>query len=104
MRAIVCAAVLAVSAFGSPAAAADTADGPASASAPTASFSVQTTLIADILKSAQAKAVLEKELPGLRPFYGRISDLTLAQVAQSSHGLLGPAKLKAVQAGFDTIR
>lgn len=103
MRAIVWAAVLAVSAFGLPAAAADIADGPASASAP-AAFSVQTTLIADILKSAKARAVLEKELPGLRPFYGRISDLTLAQVAQSSHGLLGAAKLKAVQAGFDTIR
>ena len=103
MRAIVCAAVLAASAVGLPAAAADTADGPTSASAP-AMYSVQTTPIADILKSARAKAVLEKELPGLKPFYGRISDLTLAQVAQSSHGMLGAAKLKAVQAGFDTIR
>jgi hypothetical protein len=97
--------MLAASAFALPAAAAETTDGQAlasQASAPT--YSVQTTPISDILKSARARAVLEKELPGLRPFYGRIGDLTLAEVAQSSHGLVGEAKLKAIQAGFDTIR
>lgn len=104
MRAIVCAAMLAASILAMPAAAAGTPADPPDVSAAPAAFSVQTTLIADILKSAKAKAVLEKHLPGLRPFYGRISDLTLAQVAQSSHGLLGDAKLKAVQAGFDDIR
>lgn len=103
MRAIVCAAALAVFAVALPAAAADTAISADVAAGP-GTFSVRTTLIADILKSAKAKAVLEKELPGLRPFYGRISDLTLVQVAQSSHGMLGASKLKAVQAGFDTIR
>lgn len=102
MRAIVCAALLAVATLASPAAA-ETPAGPASAPA-AAGFSVQTTLIADILKSAQARAVLEKQLPGLRPFYGRISDLTLVQVAQASHGLLGAAKLRAIQADFDAIR
>lgn len=97
MRGIVCAVVLAASALALPAAAE-----PPAGRAPT--FSVQTTQIAEILKSQPAKAVLERELPGLRPFYGRISDLTLAQVAESSHGLLGRSKLKAVQAGFDNIR
>jgi hypothetical protein len=96
--------MLAASTLATPAVAAETADMPSQQSAAPAAFSVQRTLIADILKSAKAKAVLEKHLPGLRPFYGRISDLTLAEVAQSSHGLLGDAKLKAVQAGFDSIR
>ena len=104
MKAIVCAATLAASTLAMAAVAAETADVPSQRSAAPAAFSVQTTLIADILKSARAKAVLEKQLPGLRPFYGRISDLTLAQVAQASHGLLGDAKLKAVQAEFDSIR
>ena len=50
------------------------------------------------------KAVLDKELPGLRFFYGRIGDMTVAQLAERSHGKVDEAKLKSIQAGFDHIR
>ena len=98
MKAIVRALVVVASGLAVPA----LAETPVSAAPATPS--VQTTPISDILKIARARAVLEKELPQLRPFYPRIGDLTLAQVAQSSHGLLGESKLKAIQDGFDTIR
>lgn len=68
-----------------------------------APLSVQTSPIADILKNPAAKAVVDQQLPGLKPFYGAIGRMTLAQIAKSSHGKIGDEQLKTIQAAFDKL-
>jgi hypothetical protein len=106
MKSILLAAILAASALTTPilATPALAATGTPSPVPAPAAFSVQSTPIALIIKNAAAKAVLDKEVPGLRFFYGRVSGMTVAQLAEHSHGRLDDAKVKAIQAGFDKIR
>ncbi|CAN7160579.1 hypothetical protein LJR225_000241 [Phenylobacterium sp. LjRoot225] len=98
MRSVLVAAALAAAAL--PAA----AEPAAAQTAATAALSVQTTPIAVILKNAAAKAVFEKEIPGLRLFYGRIGAMTVAELASRSKGRIDETKMQAIQAGFDKIR
>jgi hypothetical protein len=106
MKSILLAAILAVSALTTPmlATPALAATGTAPSAPAQAAFSVQSTPIAVIIKNAAAKAVLDREVPGLRFFYGRVSAMTVAQLAEHSHGKVDEAKVKAIQAGFDKIR
>ena len=66
-------------------------------------LSVQTSPIGDILKNPGAKAVVDRELPGLKTFYGAIGKMTLAQVSKSSHGRVGEDKLQTIQAEFNKL-
>ena len=67
-------------------------------------ISVETTPIGDIIKNEKAKAALEKALPEITQFYDQIATMTLAQVAPMSQGAIDDAKLKALQADFDSIK
>ena len=100
MKSIALAAALAVAAISAPA----FAQTPAPAAAPAGGFSVEKTPISDIIKNEAAKAVIEKALPPISQFYDQIGAMTLAQVAPMSQGALDDAKLKEIQAEFDTLK
>jgi hypothetical protein len=93
--ALVTAAIAAPALAQTPAPAADAAAG---------KISVETTPIGDIIKNEKAKAALEKALPEITQFYDQIATMTLAQVAPMSQGAIDDAKLKALQADFDSIK
>ena len=101
MKTLALAAALAMAAIAAPA----LAQAPAAAAAPAAGkLSVETTPIGDIIKNEKAKAALEKALPEITQFYDQIATMTLAQVAPMSQGAIDDAKLKALQADFDSIK
>ena len=102
MKTIAIAAALAVAGLAAPAFAQTAPSAPAAA--PAGGLSVEKTPIADIIKNAEAKAVLEKTLPEIAQYYDQIGTMTLAQVAPMSQGALDDAKLKALQAEFDKIK
>jgi hypothetical protein len=110
MKTLALAAALAITAMAAPALAQDEhKDHAAAAPAPAAAaaagkISVDTTPIGQLIKNADAKAVLEKALPEIPQYYDQISDMTLAQVAPMSQGAIDDAKLKALQAEFDKIK
>jgi hypothetical protein len=107
MKTLALAAALAAAAVAAPAFAQEpaAAAAPAPAAAPaTDKVSVDTTPIGDIIKNAEAKAVLEKALPEIPQFYDQIATMTLAQVAPMSQGALDDVKLKALQAEFDKLK
>jgi len=107
MKTLALAAALAAAAVAAPAFAQEpaAAAAPAPAAAPaTGKVSVETTPIGDIIKNAEAKAVLEKALPEIPQFYDQIATMTLAQVAPMSQGALDDVKLKALQAEFDKLK
>ena len=93
------ATLAAVPAFAQPAAA------PAAA-APAAAgpLSVDKTTIGALWANPAAKAVLEKDVPGIDQYMDQIKDMTLAQVAPMSQGAIDDAKLKAIQAELDKIK
>ena len=93
--ALVTAAIAAPALAQTPAPAADAAAG---------KISVETTPIGDIIKNEKAKAALEKALPEITQFYDQIATMTLAQVAPMSQGAIDDAKLKSLQADFDSIK
>ena len=76
----------------------------AQAPAPSAGLSVQTTTIGKMLENPAAKAVLEKDLPGISQYFDQMKEMTLAQVAPMSQGAIDDAKLKAIQADLDAIK
>ncbi|HEX5264825.1 MAG TPA: hypothetical protein VFW13_14940 [Phenylobacterium sp.] len=90
------ATLAAVPAFAQPAAA------PAAA-APAAAgpLSVDKTTIGALWANPAAKAVLEKDVPGIDQYMDQIKDMTLAQVAPMSQGAIDDAKLKQIQADLD---
>jgi hypothetical protein len=100
MKSIAIAAALAVSALAAPAFAAD----PPAAAAPAGKLSVETSTIEQILAVPEAKAALEKELPQIPAYYDQIKTMTLSQIAPMSQGAIDDAKLKAIQADFDSIK
>ena len=104
MKTIALAAALAITAIAAPALAQDEHKDHAAAAAPAGKISVETTPIGQLIKNADAKAVLEKALPEIPQFYDQIADMTLAQVAPMSQGAIDDAKLKELQAEFDKLK
>ena len=76
---------------------------PAAAPAASGKINVATTLISDVVKNAAAKAILEKAVPEIAPYYDQIGGMTLQDLAPMSQGALDDAKLKALQAEFDKL-
>jgi hypothetical protein len=78
---------------------------PAFAQAPAAPasgpMSVDKTTIGALWANPTAKAVLEKDVPGIDQYMDQIKDMTLAQVAPMSQGAIDDAKLKQIQADLD---
>ena len=86
------------------------APAPAPAAAPAApagagALSVETTPIETLAANPAAKAVLDKDLPGLTTHeaYEQFKAMTLSQVAPMSQGAITPEALKTVQADLDKI-
>jgi hypothetical protein len=66
---------------------------------------VETTPIEALAANPGAKAVMEKELPGITTHeaYDSFKAMTLSQVAPMSQGAITDDKLKAIQAGLDKL-
>jgi hypothetical protein len=64
-------------------------------------MSVDKTTIGALWANPAAKAVLEKDVPGIEQYMDQIKDMTLAQVAPMSQGAIDDAKLKQIQADLD---
>ena len=77
----------------------------ASAPAAAAALSVESTPIETIAANPAAKAVLDKDLPGLTTHeaYDQFKAMTLSQVAPMSQGAITPEALKTVQADLDKL-
>jgi len=100
---LVLAAAPALAQAPAPAAAATPAAAPAPAAA--GALSVETTPIETLVANPDAKAVLDKDLPGLTTHeaYDQFKAMTLAQVAPMSQGAITPEALKTVQADLDKV-
>jgi hypothetical protein len=82
------------------------AQAPAPAPAPAAgALSVESTPIETLVANPAAKAVLDKDLPGLTSHeaYDQFKAMTLTQVAPMSQGAITDAALKTVQGDLDKI-
>ena len=77
----------------------------APADAAAAALSVESTPIETIAANPDAKAVLDKDLPGLTTHeaYDQFKSMTLSQVAPMGEGKITPEALKAVQADLDKL-
>ena len=79
---------------------------PASAPIPAApgAPSVESTSIGDLMSNPTAKAVLEKDMPALVSYPGldQIKDMTLRAISVYPEAQLDDAKLKAIQADFNS--
>ena len=64
-------------------------------------MSVDKTTIGALMAKPAAKAVLEKDVPGIDQYLDQIKDMTLTQVAPMSQGAIDDAKLKQIQADLD---
>jgi hypothetical protein len=82
---------------------APTAQSPAAAPAATGKLSVKTTKISEIIKTPQAKAIIEANMPGISQFYGQIGDMTLTDIIAASGGAVTQAQVDACQVAFDKI-
>ena len=78
---------------------------PAPAPAAAGALSVESTPIETLVANPAAKAVLDKDLPGLTTHeaYDQFKGMTLAQVAPMSQGAITPEALKTVQADLDKV-
>ena len=81
------------------------AQAPAAAGPAAAALCVESTPIETIAANPAAKAVLDKDLPGLTTHeaYDQFKAMTLSQVAPMSEGKITPEALKTVQADFDKL-
>ena len=77
----------------------------APAMAETAVLSVENTPIETLVANPAAKAVLDKDIPGLTTHeaYDQFKSMTLSQVAPMSQGALTDDMLKTVQADLDKL-
>ncbi|MFI4966744.1 MAG: hypothetical protein ACHP9T_15425 [Caulobacterales bacterium] len=66
-------------------------------------MSVDKTTIGALMANPGAKAVLEKDVPGIDQYLDQIKDMTLTQVAPMSQGAIDDAKLKTIQADLDKM-
>ena len=71
-----------------------------------AALSVENTPIETLAANEQAKAVLEKEFPGITTHeaYPQFKAMTLSQVAPMSQGMITDDKMKVVQVELDKIK
>ncbi|CAN5900931.1 hypothetical protein BH11PSE1_BH11PSE1_28160 [soil metagenome] len=79
---------------------------PALAQAPApAALSVESTPIESLVANPAAKAVLDKDIPGLTTHeaYDQFKSMTLTQVAPMSQGAMTDEMLKTVQADLDKL-
>lgn len=78
---------------------------PAAAAPGPAKLSVETTPIEALAANPAAKAVLDKDLPGLTThmMYDQFKSMTLVELEPQSGGQLTDAMVKAVQADLDKI-
>jgi hypothetical protein len=78
---------------------------PATAAAP-AGPSVEATPIADLIANPEAKAVLDKDIPGLtsHPALEQFKAMTLKQLQPMSQGALTDEMLVATQADLDKLK
>ena len=81
------------------------AQAPAAAAPAAAALSVESTPIETIAANPAAKAVLDKDIPGLTTHeaYDQFKSMTLSQVAPMSQGALTDDMLKTVQADLDKL-
>ena len=79
---------------------------PPPAAAPAGALSVETTPIETLVANPAAKAVLDKDLPGLTTHeaYDQFKSMTLSQVAPMSQGAITDDLLKTVQADLDKLK
>jgi hypothetical protein len=99
----------AVAALATLAAAPALAQAPAAAPAAAAAagpLSVEKTPIETLVANPAAKAVLDKDLPGLTSHeaYDQFKGMTLSQVAPMSQGAITEEALKKVQADLDQVK
>ena len=82
------------------------AGAPALAQAPAATLSVEATPIETLVANPAAKAVLDKDIPGMTTHeaYDQFKAMTLSQVMPMSQGAIDDAKLKTVQTDLDQIK
>ena len=78
------------------------AQAPAAPPAPVAAPSVDKTPIGVLWANPTTQAILKKDLPELEAFVDQLKDMTLADAAPRSQGVLDDAKLKKIQADFDS--
>lgn len=71
-----------------------------------AALSAENTPIADIAASAEGKAALDKNLPGLTTHeaYDQFKGMSLKQVQPLSQGAITDDQIKALQADLDKIK
>ncbi|CAN5455058.1 hypothetical protein BH10PSE5_BH10PSE5_26290 [soil metagenome] len=81
------------------------AGAPALAQAPAATLSVEATPIETLVANPAAKAVLDKDIPGMTTHeaYDQFKSMTLTQVAPMSQGAITDDMLKTVQADLDKL-
>ena len=81
------------------------AQAPAPAPAAAGALSIESTPIETLVANPAAKAVLDKDLPGLTTHeaYEQFKAMTLTQVAPMSQGAITDDALKTVQADLDKI-
>ena len=79
---------------------------PAPAAAAAGALSVEKTPIETLVANPAAKAVLDKDLPGLTTHeaYDQFKAMTLTQVAPMSQGAITDEALKKVQADLDQVK
>ena len=82
------------------------APAPPAAAPATGALSVETTPIETLVANPAAKAVLDKDLPGLTTHeaYDQFKGMTLSQVAPMSQGAITDDLLKTVQADLDKLK
>ena len=78
---------------------------PPAAPAPAAARPTIASPIKDLIANAQTRAVLEKHLPGIsqHPALPQFQDMTLAQVAPASNGVLTPELIAAIDADLKAL-
>lgn len=79
--------------------------GHAAAAAPAAALPTIDSSIKDLLANPATAAVLEKHLPGVsqHPALPQIQDMTLAQVAPMSSGIVTPAIIAAIDTDLKAL-
>ena len=78
---------------------------PPAASTPAAARPTIASPIKDLIANSQTRAVLEKHLPGVsqHPALPQFQDMTLAQVAPVSGGVVTPAIIAAIDADLKAL-
>ena len=60
-------------------------------------------MIRYIVTNAKARAIVEKALPDIRPYFSQIGDMTLADLVETSEGAISRKQVDAIQKEFDKL-